>query len=123
MFTTFLSTAVRELGVISLEEAIHLTTDVPAQLYGLRGRGTVRPGSWADLVIFDPDAVGSGVVKPRTDLPGGAMRLYSEPTGVHEVIVNGVSVARDNALTGALPGSTIRSGRDTTTPDIAFRSN
>jgi len=45
MFTTFLSTAVRELGLISLEEAIHLTTDVPARLYGLRGRGTVRPGS------------------------------------------------------------------------------
>jgi N-acyl-D-aspartate/D-glutamate deacylase len=56
--TQLLDHAVRRHGVLTTEEAVHLITQVPAELYGLRERGVVREGSWADLVIFDEDTVG-----------------------------------------------------------------
>ena len=113
--TALLSHGVREFGVISLEEAVHQLTDVPAQLYGLVGRGRIADGYAADAVIFDPDTVGYGPERTRDDLPGGASRLYAEATGVHRVLVNGVSVVEDGTLTGALAGTLLRSGRDTRT--------
>jgi N-acyl-D-aspartate/D-glutamate deacylase len=105
--------AVREHGVLELEEAVHLLTEVPAGLYGLRQRGTIAEGNHADLVLFDEDSVGSGPVTTRQDLPAGASRLYTEPKGVAAVLVAGVPVVRDGAVTGALPGKVLRSGVDT----------
>ncbi|MET0901623.1 MAG: amidohydrolase family protein, partial [Acidimicrobiales bacterium] len=90
--TALLSHGVREFGVISLEEAIHRITDVPARLYGLRERGRIQPGWAADLVVFDPDTVGYEPERMRYDLPGGAWRLHSEATGIDRVLVNGVTV-------------------------------
>ena len=113
--TALLAHGVREFGVVSLEEAIHLLTDVPARLYGLTDRGRIATGRAADLVLFDPEQVGYQPERTRTDLPGGAWRLYAESTGVHHVLVNGVHVVRDGALTGATPGTLLRSGRDTAT--------
>ena len=52
--TALLAHGVREFEVVTLEEAIHLITDVPARLYGLRERGRIAPGWHADLVLFDP---------------------------------------------------------------------
>ena len=105
----------REYQVLTLEEAIHLLTDVPARLYGLRDRGRIAPGYAADLVMFDPDTVGYEPERMRYDLPGGAWRLHAEATGVHRVLVNGVTVVADGAPTGATPGTLLRSGRDTET--------
>ncbi|HEX2382176.1 MAG TPA: hypothetical protein VHI95_06045, partial [Acidimicrobiales bacterium] len=79
-------------------------------------RGIVAQGAWADLFVFDAATIGPGHVEMRHDMPGGAGRLYSEPTGVAHVFVNGAEVVRDGtALTGALPGRVLRSGRDTRT--------
>jgi N-acyl-D-aspartate/D-glutamate deacylase len=105
--------AVRRHGLVSLEEAVRLLTSVPAGLYGLCNRGTVREGSRADLVVFDPDTVASGEITTRFDLPAGAGRLYAEPRGVHHVLVNGTPIVEHGAVTGARPGRVLRSGRDT----------
>jgi N-acyl-D-aspartate/D-glutamate deacylase len=113
--TALLSHGVREFGVISLEEAIHRITDVPARLYGLRQRGRIQPGWAADLVLFDPDTVGYQPERMRYDLPGGAWRLHSDATGIDRVLVNGVTIVQDGAPTGATPGTLLRSGRDTET--------
>ena len=80
--TVLLDQAVRERGLLPLEEAVHLITDVPAQLYGLRDRGRVEEGAHADVVVLDPETVASDPVRMRMDLPGGAGRLYAGAQGV-----------------------------------------
>jgi N-acyl-D-aspartate/D-glutamate deacylase len=110
--------AVRQHGVLGLEEAVHLLTEVPARLYGLVDRGRIVEGGWADLVVFDESTVGPGTLETRFDLPAGAGRLYAEPEGVHHVVVNGEPIVLDGRLTGARPGRVLRSGRDSRTPDL-----
>jgi N-acyl-D-aspartate/D-glutamate deacylase len=110
--------AVRRHGALSLEEAVHLMTDVPARLYGLRDRGRIEVGGRADLVVFDEATVACGEIVTRHDLPAGAGRLYAEPTGIDRVIVNGVTIVADGSLTGARPGTLLRAGRDTETPSM-----
>jgi N-acyl-D-aspartate/D-glutamate deacylase len=100
---------------LPLEQAVHLLTQAPAELIGFTDRGTLKVGNWADIVVFDPDRIGSGPLHTRFDLPGGAGRLYAEAEGVGHVIVNGHEILRDNVLTGAEPGRVLRSGRDTYT--------
>ncbi len=116
--TGFLAEAVRNRGLMSLERAVQLFTDAPARFYGVRDRGRVAEGWFADLVILDPDTVGPGVVQPRQDLPANGWRLYSEATGIDATIVNGVEIVRDGKVTGDTPGTTLRSGRDTETVAI-----
>ena len=114
--TTTLAKAVREHEVLPLEEAVHLLTDVPARLYGLRDRGRVTTGGHADLIVFDPATVGPGPVVTRTDLPTGAARVYGDAEGIDQVIVNGTVIVEHGAFTDARPGTLLRSGRDTETP-------
>ncbi len=113
--TLLLSEGVRERGLLPLEEAVRLLTDWPARHFGLRDRGRLAEGAHADVVIFDPDQVGPGRVVTRDDLPGGAGRLYSPAEGIEHVVVNGRRVVEHGALTGDLPGTLLRSGRDTDT--------
>jgi N-acyl-D-aspartate/D-glutamate deacylase len=116
--TALLGAAVRERSLLSIEEAVHLLTDVPARLYGLAERGQVRPGWHADVVVLDPTTVASDDVAMRFDLPGGAGRLYAGAKGIDDVVVNGMVIVRDGQLTSARPGSLLRSGRDTRTPPL-----
>jgi len=113
--TQVLGSAVREQQVLTLEAAVRELTDVPARLYGLRGRGRIAPGWWADLVIFDEREIGCGPTYTRSDLPAGAGRLYADASGIAHVIVNGTEIVRGGESTGALPGTVLRSGRDTET--------
>jgi N-acyl-D-aspartate/D-glutamate deacylase len=113
--TALLAGGVRERGLITLEAAVHQLSGAPAALYGLRDRGRLAPGAFADLVVFDPARIGAGPLHTRHDLPGGAAHLYCEARGIAAVIVNGVAVLREGARTGALPGRVLRSGRDTDT--------
>jgi N-acyl-D-aspartate/D-glutamate deacylase len=108
--------AVRRYGVLPLEEAVHLMTEVPARFYGLRDRGRIAEGQWADIVVFDETTVASGPMRTRFDLPAGAGRLYCEPVGVDQVLVNGEVIVEEGQLTGTRPGRLLRSGRDTTAP-------
>jgi N-acyl-D-aspartate/D-glutamate deacylase len=118
-YTTFMvGEAVRDLGLVSLEEAVHLISDVPARFYGLRDRGQLRDGWWADVVVFDPEQVGPGVERTRVDLPGGAPRLFADAVGVEHVLVNGTTIVEAGVLTDAVPGRVLRSGRDTETVTV-----
>jgi N-acyl-D-aspartate/D-glutamate deacylase len=113
--TTLLAKAVREHGLVTVEEAVHHLTLRPAELYGLRGRGFLDVGAFADVVVFDPDAVGPEPVHTRFDLPGGAARVYGGAQGIHHVLVNGVPCVEGSKLLAARPGTLLRSGRDTAT--------
>jgi N-acyl-D-aspartate/D-glutamate deacylase len=113
--TVVLAHGVREFGVITVEEAVHQLSDVPASLYGLRGRGRIADGYHADTVVFDPAEVGYGPERMREDLPGGAWRLYAEGVGIRHVMVNGAPVVEDGHLVGDTPGTQLHSGRDTYT--------
>jgi N-acyl-D-aspartate/D-glutamate deacylase len=120
MTTSLLGPCVRDRGMVGLEEAVHMLTGAPAALYGLVDRGVLRPGAWADLVVFDARTVGPGEIEMRHDMPAGAPRLYSTPTGVEHVFVAGTPVVSDGGqLTGELPGQVLRSGRDTRTVRVA----
>ena len=116
--TGLLQHAVRERQLLSFEEAIHLLTQVQAELYGLRDRGVLREGAYADVLVLDPAEIGTEEVAMRFDLPGGAGRLYAESTGVDHVLVNGRPIVEDGKLTDQRPGTLLRSGRDTSTPSL-----
>jgi N-acyl-D-aspartate/D-glutamate deacylase len=113
--TSLLGHGVREHQVVTLEEAVRLLTDVPARLYGLTERGRITPGWHADLALFDPATVDHGPEHTSYDLPAGAPRLVADALGITSVLVGGVEVCRDGVATGALPGTVLRSGRDTQT--------
>ncbi len=111
--TVAIGEAVAKRGLMPLEEAVNLLTAVPADLYGLVDRGRLVEGAHADVVVLDEDHVGATPMESRNDLPGGAMRLYSEATGIDHVLCNGVEVVRGGEFTTARPGSVLRSGVDT----------
>lgn len=113
--TTLLGKVCRDLGLLSVEEAVYLLTSRPAGLYGLVDRGVIRIGAAADLVVFDPATVAPGQVESRFDLPAGARRLYAEANGIERVFVNGVETVRNGSYTEARPGKVLRAGQDTAT--------
>jgi N-acyl-D-aspartate/D-glutamate deacylase len=113
--TRVLAELVRERREFTLEAMVHELTDVPARLYGLRDRGRIGVGAWADLAVFDPATGGAGPLETARDLPGGAARLRTASTGIHAVVVVGGIVIEGGAPTGDLPGQLLRSGRDSRT--------
>ncbi len=93
----------RDVGLFSLEEAVRRMTSVPASVFGLRDRGIIREGAFADLVIFD-----SQQVIDRADF-----ETPKQPAaGIDMVMVNGQPVWRDVAWTGELPGRLLRRDLD-----------
>jgi len=113
--TDFLADCLRGRKLWSLERAVEALSDAPARLFGLKQRGRIEAGWWADLVLFDPETIGSGEIHAKSDLPGGTARLFAESTGVKRVFVNGQAIVVDGKATEALPGRVLRSGRDTDT--------
>jgi N-acyl-D-amino-acid deacylase len=94
-FPRVLGEYAREQRVLSLSEAVHKMTGLPARRLGLRDRGAVRVGARADLVVFDPRRVAD---QATYDDP------HRYPTGVEHVLVNGSIVVKDGEHTGSLPG-------------------
>jgi N-acyl-D-amino-acid deacylase len=89
----------RDLGALTLEEAVHKMSGRPAARLGLRDRGRVAPGYAADLAIFDPDTVGD---RATFEQP------HQYAVGVPHVMVNGEWVVRDGIHTGARPAGVLR---------------
>ncbi len=116
--TSFLADTLRGRRLVSLERCVQMMTQAPAQMFGLRERGELREGFHADVVVFDPESVATGEVQLLEDLPGGSARLYADSIGMRRVLVNGTTIVVDGKATGALPGSVLRSGRDTYTVPI-----
>jgi N-acyl-D-amino-acid deacylase len=92
----------RDEGVLDLATAIHRMTGMPAAKFRLADRGVVRPGAFADLVVFDPARI-------RDTATYDDPRRF--PEGIRAVYVNGRAVARDSVHTGARPGRAVRRGR------------
>jgi N-acyl-D-aspartate/D-glutamate deacylase len=106
--TTLLGLWVRERQLLSLEYAVHKLTFHIASIFGLEGRGLLRPGYAADVVIFDPKTVGAHEPEWANDYPGNTKRLIQRADGMHYTIVNGRPIYEDGKLTGELPGEVLR---------------
>ena len=106
--THFLSYWCRERGLVSLAEAVHRLTAKPAATLGLVDRGTLRAGAFADVNVFDADALQVGYPTYVNDFPGGAGRLLVRSTGYAVTLVNGEVVTEQGELTGARPGRVLR---------------
>ena len=107
-FPRYFAVYVRELGILSWEQAVRKMTSLPAQRLGFPDRGLLRPGLAADVTCIDPERVRDTATyeDPR--------RL---PEGVPYVIVNGVVVVDDGRHTGALAGRALRApGRRVSSP-------
>ena len=99
---------VRDEPVLTLQEAIRKMTSFPAQRLGLSDRGVLRPGAWADVVVFDLERIHDRATNlfphayPFENYP------HRYPTGIDYVFVNGVMVVDGEEHTGALPGQVLR---------------
>lgn len=89
----------REEGLFPLEEAVRKMTGLPAERFGLTGRGVIRPGAFADLVLFDPETI---IDRATWDDP------VRPADGIEMVMVNGRTVWRDEGPTDARPGRALR---------------
>src|SRR4051812_3140564 len=108
--TYVLGTWVREKKVLTLEEAVRRMTSDPADFFGIRDRGRIKPGLAADIVMFSEEEIGSGGRPERLyDLPGGAKRMVMRSRGVERTLVNGVVTWESGKLTGAAAGTVLRS--------------
>lgn len=97
-YTRILGRYVRELGWMTLEDAIRKSSSAVADRLGMRDRGLLREGMFADVIIFDPEIVTDNAT-------------YTDPhhlsTGIRDVYVNGTAVLRDGTHTGELPGQRV----------------
>ncbi len=98
-FPRILAKYVREEGILTLNEAVRRMTSLPAQVFGMQDRGQIKPGFWADLVLFDPAAVQDLATydQPKT-----------EPAGISMVMINGQIGFKDGAHLYAGSGRMLR---------------
>ena len=113
--TRFIGDCIRGRKLATMERAVEMLTKDPAELFGLRDRGVLRKGAFADVFVFDPETVGAEHATLVHDLPGDSPRLTAGSHGVRRVYVNGTVAVEDSVATGALGGTVLRSGRDTDT--------
>src|SRR3989442_7308388 len=96
---------VRERKVRTLGEAVRRMSSDPADFFGIKDRGRLKPGLAADIAIFSAKEISSGGRPERLyDLPGGAKRMVMRSRGVHYTVVNGAVTWENGALTGASNG-------------------
>lgn len=94
--TDLLGNWVRDRGIMSVEEAVRRLAGQQADIFGFEGRGYLREGYQADVVVFDATTVAPGPIRRVRDFPGDAERLTADqPTGVEHVLVNGVPIQTD----------------------------
>ncbi|MBN1514228.1 MAG: D-aminoacylase [Phycisphaerae bacterium] len=98
-FARLLGKYVRDEQIIPLKEAIRRLSSLPASTLGLDRRGSLQPGYYADVVVFDPTTIRDNATYDRP---------HQYATGMHHVLVNGVPVLRDGEHTGAMPGRFVR---------------
>ncbi|MHA2394479.1 MAG: N-acyl-D-amino-acid deacylase family protein [Promethearchaeota archaeon] len=100
LFPHYIDKFVKEERVLSLEEAVHHATYIPAQkVLGLKGRGIIKPDAYADIVLFNLDEI---------SMAGNYLQPTKPPKGIYKVIVNGKIVYENMKHTGTKPGKVIR---------------
>jgi N-acyl-D-amino-acid deacylase len=101
---------VRELKVLRLEDAIRKMTSLPANTFHFKGRGELREGNWADIVVFDPDKIQDN-------------STYKDPhhyaSGISHLLVNGVPVIKNGEQTGAKAGQALRNASATRAREVS----
>lgn len=112
VYTSMLAYWVRDRssGTVPLETAVAKMTSVPAELYGFGDRGTLTPGTRADINVIDLRALRLHSPEVAHDLPTGAPRVVQRASGYVRTYVAGVAVTVDDADTGARPGQLVRRG-------------
>ena len=94
-FPRVLGHYVRERKLLTLEDAVHKMTQLPAGRLGWKDRGVIAVGNWADLVVFDPQTVADRAT---------FLAPHQHSIGIEHVLVAGAFVLRSGQMTGALPG-------------------
>ena len=97
-FARLLGKYVRDEGVISLQEAVRRLTSFPAGNLGIKKRGWLKPGYFADVVVFDPATIQDHATYEKP---------HQYATGMKDVFVNGQQVIKDGEHTGAKPGRVV----------------
>ena len=107
----WLSYWLRDKEIMSLEEGIYKMSALPAWLADFKGRGTLRVGDWADIIVYSQEEIGFLYDKPvfANDFPGGERRVIQKAKGLRYTIVNGAVTFEGNECTGAVPGKLLRS--------------
>lgn len=101
-FPRILGRFVRDRGALPLEAAVHRMTGATANWMGIADRGEIRPGAFADLVLFDPDTIADTTTRQNT---------ASRPRGIHKVFCNGTLVVDQGRYrSGTKPGRVLRAG-------------
>ena len=98
-FARWLGKYVRDEKLVPLGEAIRRMTSLPATNLGLKGRGSLKPGMYADVVVFDPKTIADRATYEKP---------HQYAVGVRHVLVNGVPVLKDGEHTGATPGRALK---------------
>jgi N-acyl-D-aspartate/D-glutamate deacylase len=106
--THLLSYWVRKRGAFTLEEAVKKLTHDNAVAWELKGRGQVREGYKADLVLFEENGIRPAMPTVEKDLPGGARRLVQKAEGIKATLVNGAVAFEDGQATGAYFGHVLK---------------
>jgi N-acyl-D-amino-acid deacylase len=99
IFADYIGTWVRETSTLRLEEAVRKATALPAQRFGLTGRGIISPNAYADLVVFDFEKI---------RMKGDYLTPSQVPAGINYVLVNGAIVYDQGNYTGKRPGKVLR---------------
>ncbi len=99
LFPHYINTYIKKLKLFSLEDGIKKATSLPAQRFGLKDRGVLKPGAFADIVVFDFETItdNTNFLKPA-----------QPPSGIKYVLVNGTIVHKNKAHTGEKPGKILR---------------
>jgi len=99
LFPHYINTYIKKLKLFSLEDGIKKATSLPAQRFGLKDRGVLKPGAFADIVVFDFETItdNTNFLKPA-----------QPPSGIEYVLVNGIIVHKNKAHTGEKPGKILR---------------
>ena len=106
--THLLSYWVRKRGAFTLEQAVKKLTHDNAVAWELKGRGLVREGYQADLVLFEENGIRPQLPTVEHDLPGGARRLVQKAEGIKATLVNGAIAFEDGDATGAFAGTVLK---------------
>jgi N-acyl-D-amino-acid deacylase len=112
--TDLLTWLVRDTQALSLEQAHHVLSALPARVAGIKHRGTLVEGAPADVVVYDLEnlkQVPEGIYETLNDVPGGDWRRVRRATGYRWTLVNGQVTFEDGVCTQATPGRLLRNGR------------
>ena len=99
---------VRDNAQITISEAVHKITQAPADIWGIKDRGTIKEGMIADLTIFDADSIARGDEYYVQDVPGDGYRYTRDAIGIKHVLVGGeVAYSQSKGYSGVTRGQIV----------------